>query len=235
MACEKWITHEVKQGDTLYMIARMHKTTVPELMMNNPGINPYNLQIGRMIKVCVEEEKVYPEAMNREEVSRQLYEALVKSLGFWTFLLREYAMEQGNPDAAEVTANLAKKQAKDAGEAFSVRYPMNVSMALGSALVDFTADTLELIDAVANGERMRVDELEEKIEEEIKVLSQMLGNVNVKFVPEEVEELLMEYYGRIKNEVLSYLAGEYEQSAEEVEPLLSIVDKLAKFVSEMEG
>ncbi|MCQ4635497.1 LysM peptidoglycan-binding domain-containing protein [Anaerovorax odorimutans] len=44
-------THTVKAGDTLYMIAKMHKVTLDALMNANPKIDPYNLQIGT--EICI--------------------------------------------------------------------------------------------------------------------------------------------------------------------------------------
>lgn len=44
-------THVVKEGDTLYMIAKQHNVTLEALMRANPDIDPYNLQIGMEIRV----------------------------------------------------------------------------------------------------------------------------------------------------------------------------------------
>lgn len=43
--------HVVKQGDTLYKIARMHHVSVSELMYVNPYVNVYQLQPGD--EICV--------------------------------------------------------------------------------------------------------------------------------------------------------------------------------------
>ncbi len=44
-------TYTVKPGDTIYSIAQKYNTTVDAIMMLNPGLNPYNLQVGQVI--CV--------------------------------------------------------------------------------------------------------------------------------------------------------------------------------------
>lgn len=51
MPMEPAATHVVKEGDTLYMIAKQHKITLEALMRANPDIDPYNLQIGMEIRV----------------------------------------------------------------------------------------------------------------------------------------------------------------------------------------
>ena len=45
--------YTVKPGDTLYMIAKMHKITLDALMDANPGIDPYQLQKG--MELCIPE------------------------------------------------------------------------------------------------------------------------------------------------------------------------------------
>lgn len=44
----------VGAGDTLYTIAREVGTSVDELLLLNPGVDPYNLQIGQFL--CLPEE-----------------------------------------------------------------------------------------------------------------------------------------------------------------------------------
>nr|MBQ8253470.1 LysM peptidoglycan-binding domain-containing protein [Lachnospiraceae bacterium] len=52
MAECQMITHEIVRGDTLYRLAQKYRTTVPLILLANPGINPYNLQVGTRIKIC---------------------------------------------------------------------------------------------------------------------------------------------------------------------------------------
>lgn len=44
-AC-RGIVHVVKQGDTLYNIAKLYKIKVYDIMKSNPYVNIYNLQVG---------------------------------------------------------------------------------------------------------------------------------------------------------------------------------------------
>lgn len=52
MYCQNRIVYTVQEGDSLYRLARQYDTTVTELILGNPGINPYNLQIGMRLHIC---------------------------------------------------------------------------------------------------------------------------------------------------------------------------------------
>ena len=52
MYCQNRIVHTIEQGDSLYRLARQYDTTVTELILGNPGVNPYNLQIGMKLQIC---------------------------------------------------------------------------------------------------------------------------------------------------------------------------------------
>ena len=52
MNCKNRIVYTVQAGDSLYKLSRQYKTTVTELILGNPGVNPYNLQVGMKLTIC---------------------------------------------------------------------------------------------------------------------------------------------------------------------------------------
>ena len=52
MYCQNKIVYTVQAGDSLYQLSRQFDTTVTELILGNPGVNPYNLQIGMRLNIC---------------------------------------------------------------------------------------------------------------------------------------------------------------------------------------
>lgn len=70
MNCNGMIEHEVEAGDTLYKLSRQYKTTVSALILQNPKINPYNLQIGMKIEVCPGPDYYPADGMNGDGMNR---------------------------------------------------------------------------------------------------------------------------------------------------------------------
>lgn len=52
MYCQNKIVHTIQAGDSLYKLSKQYNTTVTELILGNPGVNPYNLLVGMQMNVC---------------------------------------------------------------------------------------------------------------------------------------------------------------------------------------
>ena len=52
MAFCRTVIHIIQLGDSFYKLAPKYRTTVPDIMMRNPGVNPYNLQVGGKLYIC---------------------------------------------------------------------------------------------------------------------------------------------------------------------------------------
>lgn len=45
------VIHTVEKGDTLYMISKMHKVSLNDLLKANPDLDPYDMKVGT--KLCI--------------------------------------------------------------------------------------------------------------------------------------------------------------------------------------
>lgn len=45
------VTYTIREGDTLYSLAQKFNTSVQDIVMYNPGINPYELMIGQVVYI----------------------------------------------------------------------------------------------------------------------------------------------------------------------------------------
>jgi len=45
------VTYIIQQGDTLYKIANQYGVSVQDVINANPGVDPYNLHVGQIIRV----------------------------------------------------------------------------------------------------------------------------------------------------------------------------------------
>ncbi|MET0017093.1 LysM peptidoglycan-binding domain-containing protein [Oscillibacter sp.] len=45
------VTYIIQQGDTLYKIANQYGVSVQDVITANPGVNPFNLHVGQIIRV----------------------------------------------------------------------------------------------------------------------------------------------------------------------------------------
>lgn len=67
------ITHIVKQGETLYGLAKQYNTRVEDIMRNNPGVSEKNFQIGAKIKII-------PGSRNQNLIKEKVTESKLLSI-----------------------------------------------------------------------------------------------------------------------------------------------------------
>lgn len=76
MPCLNKVNHTIKYGDSLYKISQMYNTTVENILTQNPYLNPYNLQIGNSISICLESSNndIYPTNQFPYRTNGEIYE-----------------------------------------------------------------------------------------------------------------------------------------------------------------
>lgn len=208
MAFCKTIVHVVQQGDTFYRLAQHYQTTVPDIIMRNPGVNPYNLQVGTRLNIC----------SGKSSQNVQMDELVLNNdmrLGwlqhvFW-MLLFENSLFQQLPDLEEVRERLLRTP-QDIGEVFSSFYPKNAVSQLIQQLTEHTALAAELLAAMQSGDEQGAEPIERRLRQNAEEIARTLSSLNTEYDYENLRSMLNRHLDMLKLQAQAYLNGAYEES-----------------------
>lgn len=222
MYCQNRIVHIVQEGDSLYKISRQYKTTVDELILGNPGVNPYNLQIGMRMNVCPGEDyemEVRPGQTqmpgettgNRNENSlREDMRLAWLSHVYWTRMLL-MAVAADTPDV-QLLGERAVQTADEITDVFAKYLPIAVTRQLRNLLVEHVEMTGEVMQSLKSGNMEGYDELIRNWYANTNQIAALLANVNPYFGGRETRNMLLNHLDLTREEIEQQINGEYAQS-----------------------
>lgn len=228
MNCDNTIAHVIRRGDTIYLLAKAYGTTVPELLMNNPGINPYNLEVGSTLYICRKEEDENV-GFNEMELNQNLRK-LWQQLSYW---IRMYLLsEEGSFSDGTALENQLNRIAAEMGDVFAEYYPPETADLLRQALVQLVNGVVELIPIVKDGAASDADRLEVELEQTVSRIAEILSNMNINYDKEQLAEELGEYLLLTKREIVARLSGQYADDVDTFNELEHQGLKLADYLTE---
>lgn len=205
------ITHTIKEGDTLYLLARKYQTTVPAITLMNPGINPYNLQVGTKLKICMGEDDYEPE--NPQISERQLWEDMREVLSS-EGMLQKMFIDSSNFDTANRDA-VMQRLAQNPQE-FADILRMYYSEADSNAIKMLQAEQItkleELADAAKKMEHERMMVLAEQMRENADETAELLAEGNPQLDEEYLEQLLTKLANAAYEDVNLMMEKKYPQA-----------------------
>lgn len=225
MYCQNRIVYTVQEGDSLYRLSRQYHTTVTELILGNPGVNPYNLQVGMQLNICPGEEYNAP-AQNEqrpnpnEQMPGQMEDAVERltesmrlawlSHVYWT---RMYLMSV-DADAKDQQAveERALQTADEITDAFARLLPLNVTRQLRNLLTEHVELTGEIIRALKSGNMENYDNLIKSWYANANQMATLLGGQNPYFGGRETRNMLLNHLDMTREEIEHQINGEYAQS-----------------------
>lgn len=225
MYCQNRIVHEVQEGDSLYKISRQYGTTVDELILGNPGVNPYNLQIGMRLNVCPGEEytmTVRPNMPgngtagsgtvgNENTLKEEMLLAWLSHI-YW---MRMYLMAvNGDTADQQAVADRAQETADEIADVFAARLPQTAARQLRSLLQEHAALTADVMKTLKSGMLEGFDELIKAWYGNANQIANLLADADPYFRGRETRNYFLNHLDMAREGIEQQLNGEYAQSIE---------------------
>lgn len=235
MNCRNQITHIVQEGESLYKIAQRYNMSMGMVMEQNPGLSPYNLQIGTVLQICLDQSSGgqeqwgdidYKEVM---ELNNDMREVWIQHV-YWTRMLL-ISIADRLRDQMAVTNRLLENP-KDIAEVFGEFYPEEVTNTITRLLTDHLRIGSAWITAMRDGRTAEAAMLIRQWYENADQMARAFSSINPQYKEDEVREMLYHHLTSTQNEVGARLAGNYNadiQAFDEVEE--SILEMADYFTS----
>lgn len=224
----KTTIHVVQAGDTFYRLAQRYQTTVPDIIMRNPGVNPYNLQVGTRLRICSGQmdNPLQKDEMDLNNDMRQAW----SQHGFWTtlFLLSlAYAL----PDMGAIETRLMQTPG-DIASVFGKFYSQTMVNQLTQLLSEHVKIGGELLEAMRDQDADKAEQLERQWRQNGDKIARMLSSANSEYNYEELARMISVHLDMIKRQMMADLNHDYEAfvtaTDENEEHLLKLADELTK-------
>lgn len=228
MAFCKTIIHVVQPGDTFYRLAQRYQTTVPEIIIRNPGINPYNLQVGTRLSICSGQEN---DTVQKDEI--ELNNDMRKAWQQHVNWARMYMTSLFNrlKDLPDVENRLMQNP-EDIAAVFDKFYPAATVSQITRLLGEHTALAGEIMTAMRDNDMQRADQLERQWYQNAENLARLLSSINTAYSYEELLKELARHLDMMKRQMLASLNEEYDEEIRIFDESENQILELADYLTE---
>lgn len=190
MAECQMITHEIVRGDTLYRLAQKYRTTVPMILLANPGVDPYNLQVGTRLKICKGKWPAEKPSMDELQMAGDLDKRMMQYVGWLkVYLLSLSQSASRQRDAAQRVEQAAGKVV----DVLAVFYPEAVTAKLRDHFArGYSLDVMSYANALNNRDTQAAEQFEERVSEHAEEIAMLLAQYNRFYSKENIEDALEE-------------------------------------------
>ena len=224
----KTIFHVVQQGDSLYRLAQRYQTTVPDITMRNPGINPYNLQVGSRLRICpgFESGEVRPEQRELNNDMRQAW----SQHNFWgnMFLVSLFHTLE-NLDAVKMRL---EQSPEDIAAVFQRFYANPTVTQIRNLLAEHVRLAGEMANAMKSGNMERSAQLETQLNQNADQIARLLANANSNYDYEELRRMMRNHLNLMKDTMIAELDGDHSDAVrlmdDNEEQLMEMADILTE-------
>ncbi len=223
MNCSHIIPHQIQTGDTLYQLARYYQTTVPEILTFNPGLNPYNLQVGSTIAIpsgpgiAIPANASPAPATPRPNPNKQM--ALVSRMRlrwsqhiYWTRMLL-ISIADHLKDQPAVTAQLMQNP-RDIADIFEVFYNRQIADIIADLLTEHLQIGAQLILAIQSNQVEKANELDRQWTMNANKMANAFSSINPYYDKDEMLGMLRSHLNFTRQEISARLAANYPADIE---------------------
>lgn len=224
----KTIFHVVQPGDSLYRLAQRYQTTVPDIIMRNPGINAYNLQVGSRLRICpgFESGEMRPEQRELNNDMRQAW----SQHNFWgnMFLVSLFHTLE-NLDAVKMRL---EQSPEDIAAVFQSFYASPTVTQIRNLLAEHVRLAGEMANAMKNGNMERSTQLETQLNQNADQMARLLANANSNYDYEELRRMMRNHLNLMQDTMTSELSGDHNEAVrmmgENEDQLMDMADVLTE-------
>lgn len=228
MAFCKTIVHIVQPGDTLYRLAQRYQTTVPEIVMRNPGVNPYNLQVGTRLSICNGQGN-NTGAQDEVNLNNDMRQSWLQHLYWARMLMTSLFKNLDDMDAVEART---MRTPEDIAETFAGFYPRNQMEQLTRLLSEHTELTGQMMTAMKNRDMQKVDQLERLWYQNAEKLAALLSSMNKEYSYEQLIQSLGMHLDMLKRQMAASLEGNYDEEIRIFDESENQLMELADYLTE---
>ncbi|MGN1203555.1 MAG: LysM peptidoglycan-binding domain-containing protein [Lachnospiraceae bacterium] len=228
MAFCRTVIHIIQPGDSFYKLAQKYRTTVPDIMMRNPGVNPYNLQVGGKLYIC---SGVGQNDMQEEElkVNNEMRMAWMQHI-YWE-LLYQSAVIHDLPNR-KATENRLLETAEQIAAVFAPFYSENKINRLTELLKKHIEIAGRMLQAMKDGD-VRTEETEEALwKDNAAQIARFLADNNTDYDYDELLTYLNRHLDMTKRIMETELSGDYTEVIRLFEEAENQTMELADYLTE---
>lgn len=213
MNCRQMLTHIVREGDSFYTIAGYYQVPMEVLIEQNPGADPYNLQVGTELTVCLDQAPSendtwgamnWSEVMNLSDEMRKAWEQHV----YWTRMLMLSIFGRMR-DQSAVTDRLMRNP-MDIANLYGGFYSPDVVNQIAGLITEHLKIGGDLMTAVRDRNTAEVARLNNLWYANANQMAAAFASANPRYNTMELRNMLFRHLDLLKSQMAARMAANYQ-------------------------